>query len=244
MVKVKSKRGRRVLALALCAAAAAFLYADNMGSDTVHSVRMPRSHIPHFGIAFEIPGTEEEVLKLLNSKHVQGEALRSCLEAGLWTSFRLMMFLMSSTLVMHRLLVKEFPHGRPGVKWGLMLSLSFWVLDWQRHALWLSLRRAHFLSGGGTEDEEKKQEMLMVLILVVSRFRWVAFHMVVALLARAYQLHFAKELPETIWHIPAYLGSTDLVIPTVFGASAALGMLGSVVPSMYYFIGVSMDSLR
>ena len=179
----KTKTSRKVLSLALIAAAVTFLHGDNMGASP-GSIRMPRSHIAPFSIAFELPSSEEEVVKLLNSPPVQGDALRSTLEEGLKCSFRLMLFLMSSVLVMHRLLLKEFPRGRPGVKWGLMLPLTFWVLDWQRHALWLSFRGAHFLSGGGTEDEEKKQDALQFLIFLVSRCRWIAFHVDVAIIAR------------------------------------------------------------
>mmetsp|Transcript_375 Transcript_375/g.638 ORF Transcript_375/g.638 Transcript_375/m.638 type:complete len:304 (-) Transcript_375:32-943(-) len=232
------RNSRKIISFLLCGSACWFLYADK-GGNVEDSLRMPKSHLPYFAIAFELPSSEAEIAGLLSSKLTAGHLLRSRLQTSLWFSFRVMCLFMSSLLIMHRLLMSKFPRKRPGVKWGMMLALSFWVLDWQRHALWISLRK----SEGGWENKAK-EDMFSVLLLMLSRCKWIAFHLVVSLLARAYQLYFVPDLPTSIWQLPSYLGSKDMLIPTVFVASSVFGMIGTCVPMFSYFVGLSMDMLR
>lgn len=90
-----------------------------------------------------------------------------------------------------------------------MLSLSFWVLDWQRHALWISLQK----SEGGYENKSK-EDVFEILLLMLSRSKWIAFHLVVSLLARAYQVRKATMLQTkylrcpVIWRSAVALDST------------------------------------
>ncbi|GMH65808.1 hypothetical protein TrLO_g14509 [Triparma laevis f. longispina] len=235
---LKAKNSRKIISFLLWFSACWFLYADR-GGNTEDSLRMPKSHHPSFAIAFELPSSSEEINSLLTSKLTLGPLLRTRLQTSLWFSFRIMLLLFSSLLITHRLLKKKFPRGSPAVKWGMMLSLSFWVLDWQRHALWISLQK----SEGGYENKSK-EDVFEILLLMLSRSKWIAFHLVVSLLARAYQIYFVPDLPSSIWSLPNYLGSKDMLIPTVFVASSIFGMIGTVVPTFSYFVGLSMDMLR
>ena len=124
----------------------------------------------------------------------------------------------------------------------IMSMIVFLVLDYQRKVIWANLLKGEGSKGGVSQS--RNSDALKLALAFLSRIRWCLFSVDSLLLSRAYQVFFCPSLPMHWRQLPHFLGSKDLMIPTLLFFSGLTGLFGAMLPAGSYLLGLSVDIYR
>jgi hypothetical protein len=128
------------------------------------------------------------------------------------------------------------------IRTGLMLTILFIVASYQRHPILVSLQRSYNENNFTLATSES---WLISLLPLISQLKWISFSACSIILGLAYQRYFMiSGLPSSFWEIPTFIGSTHMMIPTLYYACGLLCVISSTSNQMIYFLGLSVELFR
>jgi len=134
------------------------------------------------------------------------------------------------------------------IRIALMLVVIMLVCEYQRHPIYLSLQRSYNEEGGGkgTNGELDRQDAywLSLLLPIFSRLKWISFALTTLMMGRSYQSILLVSSPKSVWQLPNFLGTKDMIIPTVWYVCGILVILACANRNMIYFLGLAFELYR
>lgn len=158
------------------------------------------------------------------------------------TVSRLMsMHMISSALLLQHLLGPQFPLKGFGVRSAVFGAFGIPVLEFYKQKLWSVLERR--FSESKTATLRDSSENLAFALVLLSHAKWFCFGVSLIIISRSYQLYLIP-FPSSWRGMPFFLGSKDLIIPTLYGAAGALAFLATTLENFSFFLGLTVEMYR